>query len=130
MVDLEPLVARFLTEAGRPGLPLGPEVWDALRAYPWPGNVRALRAEVQRWAVLVDDRVGLDALSDELRPARPPPPRPGAPDLRPLADQLAAVEDQAVQAALVATGGNLSAAARLLDIDRNTLKRKLRREGA
>ncbi|MBK9370369.1 MAG: hypothetical protein IPN01_29445 [Deltaproteobacteria bacterium] len=57
-------------------------------------------------------------------------PAPGAPDLRPLADQLAAVEDQAIQAALAATGGNLSAAARLLDIDRNTLKRKLRREGA
>jgi two-component system response regulator AtoC len=130
MVDLEPLVARFLAEAGRPGLPLSPEVWAALRAHPWPGNVRALRAEVQRWAVLVDERVGLDALSEDLGPRRAPPPPPGAPDLRPLADQLAAVEDQAVQAALAATGGNLSAAARLLDIDRNTLKRKLRREGA
>ena len=80
--------------------------------------------------MLVDERVGLDALSEDLAPRRAPPPTPGAPDLRPLADQLAAVEDQAVQAALAATGGNLSAAARLLDIDRNTLKRKLRREGA
>ena len=46
--------------------------------------------------------------------------------LRPLADQVAELEAQALRAALDHVDGNKSAAARLLAVDRNTLKRKLR----
>jgi DNA-binding NtrC family response regulator len=70
------LVSQFLDEAG-PGRRLWPtpEAWSALRAYAWPGNVRELRAEVVRWRVFFGDddgdgRIGLDALSPEIRGAR------------------------------------------------------------
>lgn len=49
----------------------------------------------------------------------------GAP--RPLAEAVAEAERAAVSAALAESGGNLSRAARILAIDRNTLKRKVRR---
>lgn len=57
--------------------------------------------------------------------AEPAPPRP----LTPLAEVTAAAERAAVEHALAVTGGNLARAARALEIERNTLKRKLRRWG-
>lgn len=50
--DLEPLVAHFLGELRRPGLQIHAAAWAALRAAPWPDNVRGLRAEVVRWVAL------------------------------------------------------------------------------
>jgi DNA-binding NtrC family response regulator len=124
--DLEALVAHFL---GASRLRLTPAAWAALRAWRWPGNVRELRAEVQRWTVFCVDRVGLEDLSPELRGPTPELRSPVA-TLAPsasssLAAAVAAAEQAAIAAAMAETGGNLSQAARLLEIDRNTLKRKL-----
>ncbi|MCA9698653.1 MAG: sigma-54-dependent Fis family transcriptional regulator, partial [Myxococcales bacterium] len=106
----------------------------------WPGNVRELRAEVVRWTVFCEGRVGVEDLSPEIRdggPPRPttappvpvPSPVPAEPTqataLRPLAEQIATVETQALRQAMAVLDGNLSAVARALGIDRNTLKRKL-----
>ena len=49
--------------------------------------------------------------------------------IRPLAEVVAAAERRAIEAALTACGHNLSQTARMLDIDRNTLKRKLAQLG-
>ncbi len=126
--DLPALVERFLAEAGRPGLTVEAPVWRALAAYGWPGNVRELRAEVVRWAVFCDTSVGLADLSVELR-GRPLVVRERTNDrVRPLQEQVQDVERAAIEAALVETGG-IRAAARALDIDRNTLRRKMRAYG-
>ena len=46
----------FLREAserlGKPGVRLSPETLDLFDAFPWPGNVRQLRNEVQRAVAL------------------------------------------------------------------------------
>ncbi len=139
--DLAALVLHFLAEAGRPTLRPTRAAWAAVHAYDWPGNVRALRAEVRRWAVFCDDDVvALADLSAELQAADQPagPAAPAAPEgssAAPedgpgtLAEQVAAVERRAIEACLVAEGGNLSGAARALGIDRNTLKRKMKTFG-
>ncbi|MEN0065160.1 MAG: sigma-54 dependent transcriptional regulator [Myxococcota bacterium] len=120
--DVPLLVAHFLTERGST-LSVAPGAMQRLMRAPWPGNVRQLRAEVVRWTVFVDDVVGPGDL--ELEPVRGPSRSHGVP--RPLAEAVAEVERASLEAALAHTAGNLSQAARLLEIDRNTLKRKLAR---
>ena len=140
--DLELLVSHFLAELGQPRTPWPSEAaWAALRRYAWPGNVRELRAEVVRWTVFCERVVELAELSPAIREAHPLVPErerpsdPASPDpeagliLRPLAEQLDATELRALHEALSACAGNLSATARALAIDRNTLKRKLDKHG-
>jgi DNA-binding NtrC family response regulator len=130
--DLEQLVAHALATE-RLDLRVTADAWRALAAWTWPGNVRELLAEVRRWGVLCDRVVdvedlgigglrGAGAVGSRVRvdagaaPARGP---------RRLDEAVAEAERGAVTAALAAEGGNLSAAARTLGVDRNTLKRKL-----
>jgi DNA-binding NtrC family response regulator len=140
--DLELLVSQFLDEDGGRRLWPTPEAWSALRAYAWPGNVRELRAEVVRWRVFfgdddADGRIGLDALSPEIRGARVRAPATNVTTAvvesddgpKPLREQIEAVEREAIAAALRWAAGNLSRTARALGIDRNTLKAKLARHG-
>jgi DNA-binding NtrC family response regulator len=148
LADLEPLVAHFLSETDGAHLRLTRAAWAALRAWRWPGNARELRAEVARWTVFCDGLVDVGDLSiphalAPLAAGGPPAPTaessPGAgagPRGRPstpentnaapatLAEHVSAAERAAIADALAATNGNLSAAARRLGIDRNTLKRK------
>lgn len=132
MADLELLVAHFL-EQMRAELKVSRRVWQALHAWRWPGNVRELAAEVRRWSVFCDEVVALDALSPELRAAHaaiatgeaPPSALPGC--VTPLSETIAEVERLAIVDALKAYDNNLSATARALGIDRNTLKRKMDR---
>ena len=75
----------FLREAcerlGKPGVRLSPETLDLFDAFPWPGNVRQLRNEVQR-AVAMAPAGGLitpELLSPVVRRARATlPMRPSA----------------------------------------------------
>lgn len=125
--DLPLLVRHFL---GRNARRLEPnqEAWRLLLRYPWPGNVRELRAEVARWSVFAQDVVGPDDLAPAIRAAKAPKPKSVAP-VGPLVAEVAALEAQLVARALAQAGGNLSLTARTLEIDRNTLKRKLRAYG-
>jgi two-component system NtrC family response regulator len=104
---------------------------DALRrleAYGWPGNVRELANVVERAIILSGD-------DEVIRPEHLPPEvriasraggegRPSMP-VRSIAD----AEKEAIQAAVQATGGNRSQAARLLGISTVTLRQKIRKYG-
>ena len=141
--DLPLLVDAFLAEAsaqsGRPAPELSAAARRALALYPFPGNVRELRAEVQRWTVFCETEVRLKDLAPEIRGAAAEPRAdgagPGSPASsvsasgRPLAEVLGAVEAATVRAALTANQGNLLRTARALGIDRNTLKRKMKSHG-
>ena len=128
--DLEPLIAHFLEEVGS-SVRVTREAWRVLQAYRWPGNVRELRAEVLRWHVFCDCWVRLEDLDPKLLGTSPNPTSSPEPRALPnsLADAVACAENVAVQAALDNAAGNLSKAARLLKIDRNTLKRKISKLG-
>ena len=51
----EHFLARASRQAGRPGLRLSPAAVDALRASPWPGNVRQLENLIREAAILTRD---------------------------------------------------------------------------
>ena len=135
--DLELLVVHFLEQADGSALRPTRTAWHALNQHTWPGNVRELQAEVRRWTVFCDDIVDVDDLSPAIRAARSPESGPSAaPDvdvgsgvIRSLSESVDRVERAVIADALAVTGGNLSATARALDIDRNTLKRKMARHG-
>ena len=121
--DLELLLSRFLKGAGG-RLTLSKEALEALRSYRWPGNVRELKAEVQRWSVFCDEVVELQDLSPAILSKPQPASSAGS-----LAEAVEQAERQVIEQALDRCSGNLSQTARALQIDRNTLKRKLARWG-
>jgi len=127
--DLEALVASFL-ETVDSRVRVKREVWDALRRYRWPGNVRELRAEVMRWHVFCDRWVRVEDLDPSIVGGDEGPAAAHREPVRTtLADAVTDAERVAIVGALTETEGNLSKAARVLQIDRNTLKRKIRKLG-
>jgi DNA-binding NtrC family response regulator len=111
-----------------------------LSAQAWRGNIRELRNVLEQAAMRSDTQhIEVRHLEEVLResgvkqiaPALPieAPARSSeataARVLRPLAEQVAEVERQAIEAALAATGGNKLAAAKLLGISRAKLYERL-----
>ncbi|WP_162560174.1 sigma 54-interacting transcriptional regulator [Methylotetracoccus oryzae] len=125
--DIPLLVEHFLrdacSQAGKSLSGLAPETLQSLLSYEWPGNVRELKSCVD-YAVIcaAGPRVHPDELPPELRqaclsaPAEPFPAYPG--------DE--ADERSRILAALNATRGNRSQAAKRLGISRATFYRRLR----
>ncbi|MEZ4450414.1 MAG: sigma 54-interacting transcriptional regulator [Nannocystaceae bacterium] len=129
----EHLLARLCARDGaRPTPRLSPAAAARLRRHGWPGNVRELRSCLEVALVLGRD---VDALGPEHLPPdlevsieAPAPASARAPAPGPTGGaSLEAIEARAVEAAVEAAGGNLSAAARSLGIARSTLYRRLRR---
>jgi hydrogenase-4 transcriptional activator len=124
----------FLREAcerlGKPGVRLSPDTLDLFDAFPWPGNVRQLRNEVQR-AVAMASPGGV-ITSDLLSPAFSPTLEPD-PSARPrfrrvtMAAAIEKLEREMIQAALAHAAGNISETARLLGLTRRGLYLKMQR---
>jgi transcriptional regulator with PAS, ATPase and Fis domain len=131
----EVLVEDIAMRNGTAPFDLGADALAMLSSQRWRGNIRELRNVLEQAAMRSDSRhIDAPAVEEVLREAgieRVPPapaPRNLAPAgnvLRPLAEQVAEVERQAIQAALEATGGNKLAAARLLGISRAKLYERL-----
>jgi len=110
---------RYAAEADRLPPRFTEEALRLLRSYHWPGNVRELENVVQRLVVMSDSDV-IDA--------------PDLPSLMRCVDikgagfhrTLAEVEADYIRHVLESVGGNRSRAAKVLGIDRKTLREKLR----
>jgi transcriptional regulator with PAS, ATPase and Fis domain len=114
---------RFSTEAEARGRPkphdgLSPEAEQALMARDWRGNVRELE-NVLRLAWIRCPR------GSRIQPVHLE--TPGFKKAAPPPISLAEVEQQAIERAMERSSGNVSAAARLLGIDRTTLWRKMKK---
>ena len=126
-VDIPELAKTFLADAlERHGLPerrFADASLDRFVRYPWPGNLRELAHAVESAAVLASgDEIGPEALPPSLSIASPGMVRGAAA----TGLSLRALETEYIREVLARTGGNKSAAARILGIARKTLHEKLR----
>lgn len=128
--DIAALASHFLarhTERFRmPPVPLTPAVLERLTAHPWPGNVRELENALESAVVLSAD----GTLDLEQLPGGPRAPAvPAASGGTTLRERLDAHERELILAALAASKGQRTEAARALGIGRATLHDKLRKHG-
>jgi two-component system, NtrC family, nitrogen regulation response regulator GlnG len=152
--DIPTLARHFLAQAHSEGLPLkvlDPAAMDRLKAYRWPGNVRELENLVRRLAALYSqETIGSEAVAAELAEMQPggnsetregeglsaaaerhlrdyfEAHRGGLPPAGLYDRVLREVERPLISLALGATRGNQVRAARLLGVNRNTLRKKIR----
>jgi DNA-binding NtrC family response regulator len=92
-----------------------PEVKDALLKYHWPGNVRELKNMIERGVIMCDGSV-IEKQHLPLELTRQPQ------EIIPLQD----IEKEHISAALRRCNGNISHAAKALQIPRTTLRDRLR----
>jgi len=124
--DIPVLLDHFLgllaLEYRRPAVVVPDDVRSQLAGYAWPGNVRELASWIERLYVMgLEVEVLAAALFAEADMGRLPD-EAEARDVMTLDE----AERAAIQRALAAAGNNQLQAARLLDIHRSTLARKLR----
>ena len=113
-----------LDEFGKRIQGLTPQAAAALRAYRWPGNVRELQNVVERSVVLVDGpTIGVEDLPLELSLGASVAAQAAVP-LNEASDRF---EREIVLRTLDRVDGNMSEAARMLGLHRNSLKAKLAR---
>lgn len=152
--DIPSLVRHFFAAAQAEGLALkqlDPAGFDHLKQYAWPGNVRELENLVRRLAALYSqETIGLEDLRREMEDAPLGDPSLSAPSEslaaaveRHLTNYFSAhkerlpaaglyervlheVERPLIEISLKATRGNQIKAAKLLGLNRNTLRKKIR----
>lgn len=123
--DILPLIEHFFTRHKAAPLRLAPSVVRALRGYAWPGNVRQLENEVQRWIALCEGAVALQDLSAAIAgTAEPDGIDPDDLNIRPRIERM---ERDLITRALERTGNNQTQAAQLLGLSRYGLQKKLKR---
>jgi len=130
--DILPLARAFAAELAGPGVPLelAPEAEEALRAWPWPGNVRGLRNYVERQNLL---RGGGPLLLTPESLIGPAPLAPAAsvrlsPGTKSYREHVDDFERTLIRAALE-EGSSIAGAARLLQMDRGNLYRRIKALG-
>ncbi|MCB9645633.1 MAG: sigma-54-dependent Fis family transcriptional regulator [Deltaproteobacteria bacterium] len=120
---------------------------DAIRllcAYAWPGNIRELENVMERAVLFAEEaEVTPDELPEQIRGKDSEPPTPSTPpttmDLMPAGPvgplkeivrlHTETVEKDLIRRALEETGGNVTKAARRLEISRKSLQNKMKELG-
>lgn len=125
-LDIELFIEHFnyqiSKQLGRPPYVFDPEALEVMRSYSWPGNARELKNIVER---LLNTAPGPDITAAEVNRLLRSQTYPGNFSGEVLS--LEELERQAIKRALKVAGGNISQAARLLKISRNTLYNKLKK---
>ncbi|HEV7929381.1 MAG TPA: sigma 54-interacting transcriptional regulator, partial [Nitrosospira sp.] len=130
--DIEKLTRKVLANESNGGdFRISAETMELFKRYPWPGNVRQLVNLLRTAIVMADDdqEIRREHLSDdfleevglvpEVEAARFVAHGPA------VGTKLGDVEISMIRKTLDAHGGNVSAAARVLGVSRNTIYRKL-----
>ena len=145
--DIEVLAQHFLAQAVEDGLPrrqLSSDALMALEARNWRGNVRELRNVIYRLALMSRDDLIDAAILNDILGEETPFTLPGAPEHGGIAavlqiwlareepapgtvyaSALAAFEKPLIDHVLGQTGGNQLRAAKVLGINRNTLRKRI-----
>ncbi|WP_028580722.1 sigma-54 dependent transcriptional regulator [Desulfogranum japonicum] len=142
--DIDLLASHFIERTansiGKSINGLSAQAQKTLRQYPWPGNVRELQHAMERACVLCNGpTISTDELPPEILNYNPvkteismqkeeqPVASPSVPltNTQPPVEQHVPMEVRIIET-LKKTGGNKAKAARLLNIDRTTLYRKIK----
>lgn len=122
VADIPLLVGKFLERYGREYkdrfVRIAPEALAVLQRYTWPGNVRELENVVQRAVIMSDGEVTLQHIPEALK-YKIQFPEKGFKSLREK-------EKEYIQEVLSSVDGNKTNAAKILGIDRKTLRKKLK----
>jgi two-component system nitrogen regulation response regulator GlnG len=152
--DIPDLVRHFLDHAASEGMgqkSIDKDGLSVLTTYSWPGNVRELENLIRRIAALyTDEVVGADIIRQEIEQSRTEPasPHTGDENLSASVERhlsvyfnahrdglpspglydriLREVERPLISLTLSATSGNQLQAAKILGLNRNTLRKKIR----
>ncbi len=130
---VEFFLSNYMRRNNRKGLRISREAMQMLQAHSWPGNVRELENVIESAATLTATPViGVDNLPLTVRSSgmqeyylAKVAPQLGEDELLPLAE----VEKMYILKVIEAVGGNKSQAARVLGLDRKTLRMKLKQYG-
>tara|TARA_B100001109_G_scaffold255887_1_gene262260 strand:+ start:12393 stop:13724 length:1332 start_codon:yes stop_codon:yes gene_type:complete len=120
--DIPLLVEKFLLKYGLEFQDkfkgISPKALEILQRHNWPGNIRELENVIQRAVILSDKMVDVDNLPDELKYSIDFP--------KEKLMTLKEMEKQYIQKVLNHTQNNKTKAASILNIDRKTLREKLK----
>jgi len=125
--DLTILIEHFIQRFGG-GIVKGctPEATQALTAYAYPGNIRQLQHTVQRAvAVARGETIAVDDLPEEILAAKSPP----AISEGSVAAARERAEREMIVATLAKNNGEVSAAAREMQVSRTTMWRLMKKHG-
>jgi DNA-binding NtrC family response regulator len=117
---IQHITAELAEEIGGEPLSFSDRAMNAMMAYSWPGNVRELENLIQKLTVSVDHN-GVEIVD------LPGAMRFSIDHKAGLNRSLAAVENEHIQNVLASVDGNKTQAAKILKIDRKTLRVKLKR---
>lgn len=119
--DIPLLVEKFLFKYGIEYkdrfINLSPNASEILMRYEWPGNIRELENTIQRAVIMCDKTIEIEHFPDALKY------RIDFPNGKLLS--LKEMEKKYIQKVLNATNNNKSKAAKILGIDRKTIRQKL-----
>ena len=133
--DLQVLVQyflrRFAVRHSRPGLRITQEARELLAANPWRGNVRELRNELERAAVLTPpgQPIAVASFSPEIRSWAAPQAQNGHAPRRNLRQRLHWAEREMVRQVLEEVDGSLELAAERLKVRTSVLRQRIEKLG-
>lgn len=123
--DISLLVDKFLFKYGVEYkdklLKITPEALSVLERYHWPGNIRELENVIQRAIIMCDKQVEINHLPEHLK-YQINFPKEDDDQLLPLKE----IEKRHILNVLAATNNNKTKAAEILQIDRKTLREKIK----
>ncbi len=127
-----PVIAEFLlsqcrNEFGRDGMMLSPDAMEVLKNYDWPGNVRELKSLFAKVCLLEEtDVIGPEHIYRRLELS--PEKQSAMPSALPDAGvSLNEMEKRLIQEILVKAKGNMTKAAKLLNITYDTLRYRMKK---
>ena len=127
-----PVIAEFFlsqcrNEFGRDGMMLSPDAMEVLKTYDWPGNVRELKSLFAKVCLLEEtDVIGPEHIYRRLEVS--PEKQSAVPSALPDEGvSLNDVEKKLIQETLVKAKGNMTKAAKLLNITYDTLRYRMKK---
>ena len=138
-LDLIPLALQFIDESSREyGIPIHKihhDFLEAIRCYPWPGNLRELKNHLRRAVLFCNDAcltindLAPAVLKVQFQPTQETEVREQEPEAWRLADRVATSEREMLEQALRANSFRRTATARALGISRVGLYKKMKKHG-